>query len=70
MNLQDRYDELDNIVNTIAILVDEISDKYYIDMLKELKFEAQNELEEVQEQLQEEYEKEEREIKREFERDR
>ncbi len=62
MDLQERYDELDNIVSSIDILVDDISDKNYIDMLNEIKFEAQNELEEVQEKLQEEYEKEERQM--------
>ena len=68
MNHQERYDELDNIVRSIDMIVDEITDKYYIDMLNEIKFEAQNELEEIQEKLQEEYEKEEREMNQQFER--
>lgn len=58
MNYQERYDELDHIVNSIDILVEDINDKYYIEMLKELKFEAQNELEEVKEQLQKKYDEE------------
>lgn len=70
MDNQERYDELDNIVSSIDRLVDDISDKYYIDMLNELKFEAQNELEEIEEELQEEYEEEERQMNYEFERDR
>ena len=70
MNHQERYDELDNIVRSIDMIVDEITDKYYIDMLNEIKFEAQNELEEIQEKLQEEYEKEEREMNQQFERSR
>ena len=68
MDLQERYDELDNIVRSIDVLIDDITDKYYIDMLNELKFEAQNELEEVGEKLQEEYEKEEREMNQQYER--
>ena len=68
MNLQERYDELDNIVSSIDVLVDEISDKNYIDMLNEIKFEAQNELEEVEERLQEEYDKEEKQMNYEYER--
>ena len=70
MEYQERYDELDNIVKSIDVLIDDITDKYYIDMLNEIKFEAQNELEEVQEKLQEEYEKEEREMNQQFERSR
>lgn len=70
MEHQERYDELDNIVRSIDVLIDDITDKYYIDMLNEIKFEAQNELEELQEKLQEEYEKEEREMNQQFERSR
>ena len=58
MDLQGRYDELDNIVSSIDLLADEISDKYYKDALNEIKFEAQNELEEVEEQLEAEQERE------------
>lgn len=70
MEFQERYDELDNIVSSIDILVDEISDKIYIDMLNEIKFEAQNELEEIEERLQEENEKEQKEMNYDFERSR
>lgn len=70
MDYQERYDELDNIVSSINILVDEISDKIYIDMLNEIKFEAQNELEEIEERLQEENEKEQKEMNYDFERSR
>lgn len=62
MDYQERYDELDNIVSSIDILVNDISDKNYIDMLNEIKFNAQNELEEVEEKLQEEYNKEEKQL--------
>ena len=70
MNNQDRYDELDNIVTTIDNLVDEITNKYYIDMLNQLKFEAQDELEEVSERLYEEENSEQRELENEFNRGR
>ena len=68
IDLQERYDELDNIVSSIDILVDDISDKEYIDMLNEIKFNAQNEKEEIEEKLQKEYEKEERQMNYEYER--
>lgn len=70
MNYQDRYDELDNIVSSIGLLVSEISDKDYIDMLNEIKYQAQDELEEVEEKLQEEQEREEMEMNLQFERSR
>lgn len=70
MNYQERYDELDNIVSSIDVLVDDIRDKYYIDMLNEIKFEAQNEKEEVEERLQEEYDRQEKEMNYEYERGR
>ena len=59
METQDRYDELDNIVRTLDILVDETNDKYYIDLINDIKFEAENELEEVAEKLEEEQRREE-----------
>lgn len=70
MDYQEKYDELDNIVSSIDILIDEINDKYYIDMLNVLKYQAQNELEEVEEKLQEENEREEMEMNYRFERSR
>ena len=70
MNYQDKYDELDNIVSSINLLIDEISDNDYIDMLNEIKYQAQDELEEVEEKLQEEQELEEREMNLQFERSR
>lgn len=54
MDYQDRYDELDNIVRTLDILVEDINDKYYIDLMNDIKFEAENELEEVAEKLKKE----------------
>ena len=68
MENQEKYDELDNIISTIDVLIDEISDKYYIDCLNEIKFEAQNELTEVEEQLKEEQEREYIQMESEYER--
>lgn len=68
--MQDRYDELENIVDTLDTLADEITDKYYIDMINELKYEAQQELEEVEKDIQEEQEAEEKEMNYEYERSR
>ncbi len=66
MDYQDRYDELDNIISSIDILVDEISDKDYIDRLNEIKFDAQNEIEEVEEKLEKEREEEENQLEKEY----
>lgn len=68
MDTQDRYDELDNIVRTLDILADDINDKYYIDLINDIKYEAENELEEVSEKLEEEQKREERQMNYEYER--
>ena len=70
MDLQRKYDELDEIVSSINLLIDEIDDQDYIDDLNEIKYRAQDELEEVQEKILEETEREEREMNRQFERSR
>ena len=66
MDYEDRYDELDNIVRTLDILVDDINDKYYIDLINDVKFEAENELEEVAEKLQGEQRREERQQEKDY----
>lgn len=68
MDLQDRYDELDNIVRTLDILVEDINDKYYIDLINDIKFKAENELEEVAEKLEKEQKIEEMQEEYEYER--
>lgn len=70
MDLQRKYDELDEIVSSINLLIDEIDDQDYIDDLNEIKYRAQDELEEVQEKILEENEREEREMNYQFERSR
>lgn len=51
MDLQEQFDDLDNIVITLTMLMRETKDKYFIDMLSDLKFEAQNQRDEIQERL-------------------
>ena len=68
MDLQDRYDELDNIITTLDSLIDEITDRDYIDQLREIKWQAENELEEVSKDLREEYDREEQEMEYQYER--
>jgi len=68
MELQDRYDELDNLISSLNSLIDELTDKNYIEQLELIKFEAQNELEEVSEQLSAEQEREYAEMNYQYER--
>ena len=68
MELQDRYDELDNLISSLNSLMDELTDKNYIEQLELIKFEAQNEFEEVSEQLSAEQEREYAEMNYQYER--
>ena len=65
-DLQDRNDELDDIVRTIDELIDRISDKNYIDQLKETMYQAMNEKEDIEPRLQEQYANEEEELRIEY----
>lgn len=67
MDLQEEYDELDNIIGTLDTLISEIKDKYYIDSLNELKFEAQTRLDEIEPELMKQQYAEEQEMNYEFE---
>lgn len=66
MDYQDKYDELDNIISSLNILIDEITDKNYIEQLQEIKFEAMNELEKIEPILQKIYDEEQKEMNREY----
>mgnify|MGYP004490141855 FL=1 len=68
MDLQDRYDELYNLISSLDSLMNELTDKNYIEQLELLKFEAQNEFEEVSEQLSAEQEREYAEMNYQYER--
>ena len=67
--LQERYDELDTIENSLRRLIHEISDKYIKDELYEIMFEAQDEKKEIEPRLQAMYDREEKEREREYWRD-
>lgn len=69
MDLQDKYDELQNIVTVIDNLTEEISSKYYIDCLNEVKFEVQNELTQIEEQLYIQQNKEDKQINYQYEKE-
>ena len=66
--LRNKYDELDNIISSLNSLMDDLTDKNYIEQLELIKYEAQNELDEIEPQIQKLEEEEEREINRECER--
>lgn len=60
MDYQDRYDELDNLIRNLDVIVDELTDKDYVDKLNEIKYEAQNEKDEISEILEDEIKRGER----------
>lgn len=66
MDLQDRYDELDNIITSIRLLTSHLTDKNYIEQLEIIQFQAEDDLEEIEKLLQEQYDREEKEQEREF----
>ena len=68
MELQDRYDELYNLISSLDSLIDELTDKNYIEQLELIKYEAQNEFGEVSKQLSAEQEKEYAEMNYQYER--
>lgn len=51
MDYQDRYDELYNMVTTLKVLESEITDEDYIEDLRQIRWQAEDELKEVQEIL-------------------
>ena len=56
--LYGKYDEYENIINTLEVLISETKDRYFIEMFNELKHEAQDKRDEIQEKMHEEEEKE------------
>ena len=68
MELQDRYDELDNLISSLDSLIEELTDKNYIEQLELIKLEAQNEIQEVSDQLSAEHEREYAEMNYQYER--
>lgn len=70
MDLNDKYEELSDLVAGIENLVNKIEDVTYIEQLNGIKGEVQAELDKVSEQLEEQQEAEDREMNIEFERSR
>lgn len=70
MDLNDKYEELSELIAGIEDLVNKIEDVTYIEQLNGIKEEVQAELDKVSEQLEEQQKAEDREMNIEFERDR
>lgn len=70
MDLNDKYEELSDLVAGIEDLVNKIEDVTYIEQLNGIKGEVQAELDKVSKQLEEQQEAEDREMNIEFERSR
>lgn len=70
MDLNDKYEELSDLVAGIEDLVNKIEDVTYIEQLNGIKGEVQAELDKVSEQLEEQQKAEDREMNIEFERSR
>lgn len=68
MSLQDRYDELTEIIDTLDSLIDSITDKDYIEQLRETKYQAENERDEIEPDLLKEQWQEENQREYEYER--
>ena len=70
MDLNDKYEELSDLVAGIEDLINKIEDVTYIEQLNGIKEEVQAELDKVSEQLEEQQKAEDREMNIEFERSR
>ena len=66
MSLQDEYDELTDIIDTLDNLIDRISDEDYIGQLRETMYQAENSKQEIEPRLQREQWEEERVQEREY----
>ena len=65
-NLYDKQNELYNIVTTLDSLQDDITAKYYKDVINEIKYEAQTELDEVEDAIYKQEKAEQKELEREY----
>lgn len=72
MNLYEKVDDLENIVDTIENLISELNkeNQYYIENLNDIKLEAFGELEESRQELAKQERAEQNELEREFDRER
>lgn len=69
-DLYNKKDELEEIINKMDTLIDDVTDVDYKDTFKEIKYDAESELEEVDEQISKLEQKELEEENRQFERSR
>ena len=67
-NTQENYDELDNMVSSLDILINELTDKYFKESLRDLKDEAEIQMALLQEDLKKEKYIEKCEMNRQYER--
>lgn len=67
-DLQEKYNELDEIESTLRILIDGITNEDYIYQLQEIMYQAQNEKDEIEPELQEIYAREDNEMNYQYER--
>ena len=65
---QEKYDELENIVSTLDVLIDEVTDEYFKGSLRDLKYEAEEQMEEIEDDLRKEQYSEEYEMNYQYER--
>lgn len=68
MELQQKYDELTEIIDTLDNLIDNITDNDYIEQLRETKYQAENEKEKIEPDLLKEQWQEENQREYEYER--
>ena len=66
MDLYERANDLQEIIDNLKYLVDEIHDKEYIDMFNEIRFGAEDELNEIEEELYKIEDEEQKELEREY----
>ena len=65
---QEKYDELENIIITLKVLIDEVLDEDYKEDIRDILWRAEDEIELYEEILQKEYEEEEKEMERQYRR--
>lgn len=66
MSIQDRYDELDNLISTIDLLLHDIESKDIKEDLEYIKYNYLSEKEELEDELAEMQEQEEKELENEY----
>lgn len=68
MDLKARYDDLDNLISTLAVLELEIKQEDILEDIRILRYSYEDEKEELEAKIAEEQEKEEREMNYQYER--